>query len=175
MEASPEQLSRCAAAAEQFTSQGNVRTRVIGWYHSHPHITVLPSHVDIKTQATYQMLDQGFIGLIFSTFNQVSAQCKLQLHMLQTFLKRHACASQCMTVSQDDKASAALPCGYKDTGQLPDASSSLVQVNDIGLVLEGTSQSHAHNNSPCSDQLQCMYPPETLMSGQNPTSLLMTP
>lgn len=71
MEASPEQLSRCAAAAEQFTSQGGVRTRVIGWYHSHPHITVLPSHVDIKTQATYQMLDEGFVGLIFSTFNQV--------------------------------------------------------------------------------------------------------
>lgn len=73
MEASPEQLSRCAAAAEQFTSQGGVQTRVIGWYHSHPHITVLPSHVDIKTQATYQMLDQGFLGLIFSTFNQVDA------------------------------------------------------------------------------------------------------
>lgn len=71
VEASPEQLSRCAQAAEQFTSQGGVRTRVIGWYHSHPHITVLPSHVDIKTQATYQMLDDGFVGLIFSTFNQV--------------------------------------------------------------------------------------------------------
>ena len=72
MEASPEQLSRCALAAEQFTNQGGVRTRVIGWYHSHPHITVLPSHVDIKTQATYQMLDDGFVGLIFSVFNQVS-------------------------------------------------------------------------------------------------------
>jgi len=28
--------------------------------------------VDLKTQATYQMLDDGFVGLIFSTFNQVS-------------------------------------------------------------------------------------------------------
>ena len=70
VEASPEQLSRCAAAAEQFTQQGGVRTRVIGWYHSHPHITVLPSHVDIKTQAAYQMLDDGFVGLIFSTFDE---------------------------------------------------------------------------------------------------------
>ena len=77
MEASPEQLSRCAAAAEQFTQQGGVRTRVIGWYHSHPHITVLPSHVDIKTQATYQMLDDGFVGLIFSTFNQASSRASL--------------------------------------------------------------------------------------------------
>ncbi len=79
MEASPEQLSRCAAAAEQFTQQGGVRTRVIGWYHSHPHITVLPSHVDIKTQATYQMLDDGFVGLIFSTFNQASSRATLFL------------------------------------------------------------------------------------------------
>ena len=79
MEASPEQLSRCAAAAEQFTQQGGVRTRVIGWYHSHPHITVLPSHVDIKTQATYQMLDDGFVGLIFSTFNQASSRASLFL------------------------------------------------------------------------------------------------
>jgi hypothetical protein len=70
-------------------------TRVIGWYHSHPHITVLPSHVgkltylkkyifisifslefrdvyyeDVRTQAMYQLLDQGFIGLIFSCFNE---------------------------------------------------------------------------------------------------------
>jgi len=79
VEASPEQLSRCAAAAEQFTHQGGVRTRVIGWYHSHPHITVLPSHVDIKTQATYQMLDDGFVGLIFSTFNQASSRASLSL------------------------------------------------------------------------------------------------
>jgi hypothetical protein len=23
----------------------------VGWYHSHPHITCLPSHVDVRTQA----------------------------------------------------------------------------------------------------------------------------
>ncbi|RXM95430.1 Lys-63-specific deubiquitinase BRCC36 [Acipenser ruthenus] len=42
--------------------------RVVGWYHSHPHITVWPSHVDVRTQAMYQMMDQGFVGLIFSCF-----------------------------------------------------------------------------------------------------------
>ncbi|ESQ27054.1 hypothetical protein EUTSA_v10018648mg [Eutrema salsugineum] len=47
-------------------------TRVIGWYHSHPHITVLPSHVDVRTQAMYQLLDSGFIGLIFSCFSEDS-------------------------------------------------------------------------------------------------------
>ncbi|XP_045141383.1 lys-63-specific deubiquitinase BRCC36 isoform X2 [Echinops telfairi] len=42
--------------------------RVVGWYHSHPHITVWPSHVDVRTQAMYQMMDQSFVGLIFSCF-----------------------------------------------------------------------------------------------------------
>ncbi|KAF3450844.1 hypothetical protein FNV43_RR06933 [Rhamnella rubrinervis] len=51
------------------TSTGRT-TRVIGWYHSHPHITVLPSHVDVRTQAMYQLLDSGFIGLIFSCFSE---------------------------------------------------------------------------------------------------------
>lgn len=44
--------------------------KIIGWYHSHPHITVLPSQVDVNTQASYQALDSGFIGLIFSVFDK---------------------------------------------------------------------------------------------------------
>lgn len=32
---------------------------------------VLPSHVDVRTQAMYQMLDPGFVGLIISAFNEV--------------------------------------------------------------------------------------------------------
>eukprot|EP00092_Neocalanus_flemingeri_P025655 GFUD01027816.1.p1 GENE.GFUD01027816.1~~GFUD01027816.1.p1 ORF type:complete len:272 (+),score=74.67 GFUD01027816.1:48-863(+) len=43
--------------------------RVLGWYHSHPHITVHPSHVDLATQAGYQLMDENFVGLIFSVFN----------------------------------------------------------------------------------------------------------
>jgi BRCA1/BRCA2-containing complex subunit 3 len=70
VEASPEQMARCSAKAERFSNETGTLTRVVGWYHSHPHITVLPSHVDIRTQAMYQMLDPGFIGLIISTFNE---------------------------------------------------------------------------------------------------------
>jgi len=44
--------------------------RVVGWYHSHPHITPLPSHVDLRTQSNYQLLDKNFIGLIFSVFDR---------------------------------------------------------------------------------------------------------
>lgn len=70
VETKPEQLAAASAQAERMTASTGRTTRVIGWYHSHPHITVLPSHVDVRTQAMYQLLDPGFIGLIFSCFNE---------------------------------------------------------------------------------------------------------
>ncbi|NWI63921.1 BRCC3 deubiquitinase, partial [Todus mexicanus] len=73
VEISPEQLSAASTEAEiSFSRDISKLTRrpmrVVGWYHSHPHITVWPSHVDVRTQAMYQMMDQGFVGLIFSCF-----------------------------------------------------------------------------------------------------------
>ncbi|NWH36454.1 BRCC3 deubiquitinase, partial [Chloropsis hardwickii] len=82
VEISPEQLSAASTEAEISFSRDGGRLaregllaemtgrpmRVVGWYHSHPHITVWPSHVDVRTQAMYQMMDQGFVGLIFSCF-----------------------------------------------------------------------------------------------------------
>ncbi|NXI23121.1 BRCC3 deubiquitinase, partial [Sterrhoptilus dennistouni] len=77
VEISPEQLSAASTEAEISFSRGSPvklaemtgrPMRVVGWYHSHPHITVWPSHVDVRTQAMYQMMDQGFVGLIFSCF-----------------------------------------------------------------------------------------------------------
>ncbi|XP_076902478.1 uncharacterized protein LOC143557246 [Bidens hawaiensis] len=70
VETNPEQLTAASVQAEKMTAETGRTTRVIGWYHSHPHITVLPSHVDVRTQAMYQLLDSGFIGLIFSCFNE---------------------------------------------------------------------------------------------------------
>ncbi|CAA2999110.1 lys-63-specific deubiquitinase BRCC36-like [Olea europaea subsp. europaea] len=69
VETNPEQLT-AASAQHRVTMATGITTRVIGWYHSHPHITVLPSHVDVRTQAMYQLLDSGFIGLIFSCFSE---------------------------------------------------------------------------------------------------------
>ena len=76
MEASPEQLAAAASMAERLTAAGGQRTRVVGWVHSHPHITVLPSHVDVATQAAYQQLDAGFVGLITSVFDDVGARLR---------------------------------------------------------------------------------------------------
>ncbi|KZV56065.1 hypothetical protein F511_06082 [Dorcoceras hygrometricum] len=70
VETNPEQLTAASAQAERMSIATGITTRVIGWYHSHPHITVLPSHVDVRTQAMYQLLDSGFVGLIFSCFNE---------------------------------------------------------------------------------------------------------
>ncbi|WOL20716.1 hypothetical protein Cni_G29522 [Canna indica] len=70
VETNPELLAAASSQAERMTAMTGRTTRVIGWYHSHPHITVLPSHVDVRTQAMYQLLDNGFIGLIFSCFSE---------------------------------------------------------------------------------------------------------
>uniref|UniRef100_A0A673XTY7 BRCA1/BRCA2-containing complex subunit 3 n=1 Tax=Salmo trutta TaxID=8032 RepID=A0A673XTY7_SALTR len=68
VEISPEQLSSAATESYRLAEMTGRPMRVVGWYHSHPHITVWPSHVDVRTQAMYQMMDQGFVGLIFSCF-----------------------------------------------------------------------------------------------------------
>uniref|UniRef100_A0A286Y5K5 MPN domain-containing protein n=1 Tax=Cavia porcellus TaxID=10141 RepID=A0A286Y5K5_CAVPO len=62
VEISPEQLSAASTETE------SCPMRAAGWYHSYLYITVWPSHVDVHTQAMYQMMDQGFVGLIFSSF-----------------------------------------------------------------------------------------------------------
>jgi len=62
-EVSGDQLALASGIAEQNGSS------VIGWYHSHPHITIHPSHVDINTQFQYQYLDSSFFGLIMSVFS----------------------------------------------------------------------------------------------------------
>ncbi|KND03596.1 uncharacterized protein SPPG_01071 [Spizellomyces punctatus DAOM BR117] len=63
VEISDEQLSNAIEEAEA------TGTKVVGWSHSHPHITVFPSHVDLNTQRSMQLLDNRFFGLIFSCFN----------------------------------------------------------------------------------------------------------
>lgn len=70
VEISSEQLCKAVAEADRLSAELKYSVRVLGWYHSHPHITVCPSHVDVRTQANYQIMDPGFIGLIFSVFSE---------------------------------------------------------------------------------------------------------
>lgn len=48
VEISPLQLSAAAQEAEKLSIELGKPIRVLGWYHSHPHITVQPSHVGRK-------------------------------------------------------------------------------------------------------------------------------
>jgi len=51
----------------------NSGVNVIGWFHSHPHMTSFPSHVDLSTQKRFQQLDKRFFGIISSCFNKSSS------------------------------------------------------------------------------------------------------
>ncbi|XP_018318403.1 lys-63-specific deubiquitinase BRCC36 [Agrilus planipennis] len=70
VEISPTQLCSASSKAEILAQELKRPMRVLGWYHSHPHITVWPSHVDIRTQAMYQTMDPLFVGLIFSVYSR---------------------------------------------------------------------------------------------------------
>lgn len=85
VEISPEQLAAASDEAARMTEETRRVTRVIGWYHSHPHITVLPSHVDVQTQGNFQLLDRGFIGLIFSVFSSLpDSTARMQMVAFQS-------------------------------------------------------------------------------------------
>jgi len=83
VELSPEDLSTGMKAAENLGETMNKPgLRILGWYHSHPKITVWPSHVDLNTQERYQMLDKDFIGMIFSCYGGDS--CGIEVICFQT-------------------------------------------------------------------------------------------
>lgn len=93
VEISSEQLLKAAAEAERLTLELKRPMRVLGWYHSHPHITVCPSHVDVRTQATYQTMDSGFVGLIFSVFSE-DKESKEQEVLLTCFQSHYGDATE---------------------------------------------------------------------------------
>ncbi|KAI8832045.1 MCM2/3/5 family-domain-containing protein [Chytridium lagenaria] len=51
--------------------------------HSHPHITVFPSAVDLRCQSDQQMLGEHFFGLIVSCFDEKNLSQRLQLTCFQ--------------------------------------------------------------------------------------------
>ncbi|XP_023023388.2 lys-63-specific deubiquitinase BRCC36 isoform X2 [Leptinotarsa decemlineata] len=81
VEISPNQLVLAVDTAEQLEDTFGKPLKVLGWYHSHPHITVDPSGIDVNTQAGYQVMSIYFIGLIFSVFNIDSATKKNKIHL----------------------------------------------------------------------------------------------
>lgn len=62
------QIANASEYSEKLGKKNRLEVRVVGWYHSHPKITVPPSHVDLNTQFSQQYQGE-FVGLIFSVFN----------------------------------------------------------------------------------------------------------
>lgn len=85
VEIAPEMLFLATEDAERCGEETGLHTRVIGWYHSHPHITPYPSHVDLRTQATFQQMESGWVGLICSVFHtDASHGGSCTMHCFQT-------------------------------------------------------------------------------------------
>jgi len=64
VEISADEMAKASQIAEE------MKLRIIGWYHSHPHITVPPSPLDVFYQYQYNLhFDKGFFGLILSVFS----------------------------------------------------------------------------------------------------------
>ncbi|KAF2352475.1 JAB1/MPN/MOV34 metalloenzyme domain [Trinorchestia longiramus] len=70
VEISPEMLIQAQQKAEDISRITETSVNIVGWYHSHPKITVAPSAVDLHTQMGYQQMDHRFVGIIFSVFNK---------------------------------------------------------------------------------------------------------
>ncbi|KAL1918671.1 uncharacterized protein VTP21DRAFT_2693 [Calcarisporiella thermophila] len=76
VELGPEQLTEACVHAERMEKMTGKTTNVIGWYHSHPHITVNPSHIDLRNQLNQQLMDSRFFGIIISCFNTYQEKCQ---------------------------------------------------------------------------------------------------
>jgi BRCC36 C-terminal helical domain/JAB1/Mov34/MPN/PAD-1 ubiquitin protease len=74
VEVSVEQLAAASSVAEEMSLRLGRQLQVVGWVHTHPHISCLPSHVDVRTQQQYQLMDSRFVGLIFAVFQQDAAK-----------------------------------------------------------------------------------------------------
>lgn len=68
VEIAPERLISASEEAERLSTVTGLPMQVIGWYHSHPLITVYPSEVDLLSQKLNQQMESGWVGLIFSVF-----------------------------------------------------------------------------------------------------------
>ena len=78
------QIAEAVDLAENLKKENKIETNVIGWYHSHPRITIPPSNVDLETQKN-QQYQGNFVGLIVSCFSSDSNNVnKINLVAFQT-------------------------------------------------------------------------------------------
>ena len=78
------QMAHAIEITNEIKKENKIDANVVGWYHSHPKITIPPSNVDLNTQKSQQY--QGtFVGLIVSCFSTDSNKInKINLIAFQT-------------------------------------------------------------------------------------------
>ncbi len=78
------QMAHAIEITNEIKNENKIDANVVGWYHSHPKITIPPSNVDLNTQKSQQY--QGtFVGLIVSCFSTDSNKInKINLIAFQT-------------------------------------------------------------------------------------------
>ncbi|CAG0915879.1 unnamed protein product [Notodromas monacha] len=69
VEIDPDRLVEGSALAEQESESSKEDVRVLGWYHSHPKITALPSKIDLRTQLNFQIMEKYFCGVVIAVFS----------------------------------------------------------------------------------------------------------
>ncbi|XP_050427013.1 lys-63-specific deubiquitinase BRCC36-like [Adelges cooleyi] len=77
-----EDLVAAMEDAKQLSRAKGANLNVIGWYHSHPHITVWPSNVDLQTQLNLQNMDSCFLGIICSSYNTDPTTMMKEMNMV---------------------------------------------------------------------------------------------
>ncbi|XP_019858052.1 PREDICTED: lys-63-specific deubiquitinase BRCC36-like isoform X2 [Amphimedon queenslandica] len=149
VEISPEQLSSGAIEAEALSERMNRTVQVVGWYHSHPHITVWPSHVDVRTQANYQLMGRHFVGLIFSCFEEIDKKCSTKVICFQSIPKLN---------DPLNYEHVTLECKVVPTVQgtvSPMASSGLIRL--LNILIEEEKHSYENNQKFSNDELTLLH------------------
>jgi BRCA1/BRCA2-containing complex subunit 3 len=145
VEVSAEDLAKAALTAEKMSELEEREFRVISWYHSHPHISVYPSHVDVKTQCNFQSLDKAFFGVIFSVFDKGNISlCAFQSCNHVVSLERSE-----IPITVVNKLSDIRMLSYLNSTPLTNDSllaHQIIQLNELKLMNE-KNQSYLSNNS----------------------------
>nr|CCM16525.1 metallopeptidase, putative,metallo-peptidase,Clan MP, Family M67 [Leishmania guyanensis] len=126
VEMSAKSVASATATADRITADTGVRTYVVGWYHSHPRIPVVPSVVDLRTQRSFQQyLESGWVGLIASVFNTEPSthRSHCALHCFQAGPRNEHVELPMRIVAQSDLFASLDP-----IAALPDTASELLRV-----------------------------------------------
>ncbi|KPI88898.1 metallopeptidase putative metallo-peptidase Clan MP Family M67 [Leptomonas seymouri] len=132
VEVSPESLASAAETADRVTAATGVNTAILGWYHSHPKIPVVPSVVDLRTQKEHQQhFESGWVGLIVSLFNSEASFTRghCALHCFQAGLNGEHIPIPVHVVSEAELFASATP-----LQALPDTTPDLLRVLQREIV-----------------------------------------